>query len=57
MTSLQSVYKVNMYKEIKIHFEGDKVNDAGGLLREWIHIAVKELFNPEMGVFSPTNTD
>lgn len=33
MTSIQSVYKVNMHKEIKIQFVGDKVNDAGGLLR------------------------
>lgn len=51
MTSLQSAKKVNMYKEIKIVFDGDKVNDAGGLLREWIHLATKELFNPEIGIF------
>ncbi len=25
--------KVNMHKEVKIRFNNDKVNDAGGLLR------------------------
>lgn len=33
--------KVNMYKEVKIQFSGDKVNDAGGLLREWMHMIIK----------------
>ena len=56
MTSLQSIYKVNIHKEIKIQFAGDKVNDAGGLLREWVHLAVKELFNPEVAIFEAANT-
>ena len=33
MSSLIESAKVNMYKEVKIEFHGDKVNDAGGLLR------------------------
>ena len=33
MTSLMAVKTVNMYKEVKINFIGDKVEDAGGLLR------------------------
>jgi hypothetical protein len=33
MTSIIAASKVNMYKEVKIQFSGDKVNDAGGLLR------------------------
>ena len=33
MSSLVSYEKINMHKEVKIEFIGDKVNDAGGLLR------------------------
>lgn len=41
MSSLIHSKKVNMYKEVKIEFVGDKVNDAGGLLREWMHLVIK----------------
>ena len=41
MSSLVTYPKVNMHKEVKIEFIGDKVNDAGGLLREWTHMVVK----------------
>jgi E3 ubiquitin-protein ligase HUWE1 len=40
MSSLIESKKVNMYKEVKIEFVGDKVNDAGGLLREWMHLVI-----------------
>ena len=31
-------------------FVGDeKVNDAGGLMREWMSLIVKELAKPELG--------
>jgi hypothetical protein len=33
MSSLVEYKKVNMHKEVKIQFIGEKVNDAGGLLR------------------------
>jgi hypothetical protein len=33
MSSLIHSKKVDMHKEVKIQFVGDKVNDAGGLLR------------------------
>ena len=39
MTSFNEVKKVNMHKEVKIDFLKEKVNDAGGLLREWMHLA------------------
>lgn len=41
MGSLVESKKVNMHKEVKIEFLGEKVNDAGGLLREWIHMVIK----------------
>lgn len=43
-SSLNGIRKVNMLKEIKIIFEGDIVDDAGGLLKEWIHLCLVELF-------------
>ena len=43
-SSLDGIRKVNMLKEIKIIFEGDIVDDAGGLLKEWIHLCLVELF-------------
>jgi hypothetical protein len=45
MTSLAAIAKVNMHKEVKIDFVKEKVNDAGGLLREWMHLAIKEIFD------------
>ena len=40
-----------IYQEIKIYIENDKVNDAGGLFREWVFLLTKELFKPENGIF------
>ena len=44
-------------KELKIKFETDKVNDAGGLLREWIYLVNKEIFNENAGLFSLAETE
>ena len=30
--------------------EGDKVMDAGGILREWIYLIMKEIFHPNTGI-------
>lgn len=38
-----------------MQFADDKVNDAGGLLREWMHMIIKEMFG-ETGIFEKTNT-
>lgn len=50
MTSIYAANKVNMHKEVKIQFADDKVNDAGGLMREWMHMIIKEMFS-ETGIF------
>lgn len=57
INSLNEVKKVNMHKEVKIEFVGDKVNDAGGLLREWIYLVIKEMFDYPTGLFNIANTD
>lgn len=56
MTSLAAIRKVNMHKEVKIDFVKEKVNDAGGLLREWMHLAIKEIFDESTGIFALCNT-
>lgn len=39
-------------QEVKVEFKNDeKVNDAGGLLREWVNLILKELVKPEIGKF------
>lgn len=57
MSSLIQSKKVNMYKQVKIEFAGDKVNDAGGLLREWMHMVIKEMFDEFTGMFQLCKTD
>ena len=57
MNSLIESKKVNMHKEVKIQFIGEKVNDAGGLLREWIHMVIKEIFDDSTGICSIANTE
>eukprot|EP01017_Pseudomicrothorax_dubius_P041262 TRINITY_DN6577_c0_g2_i2.p1 TRINITY_DN6577_c0_g2~~TRINITY_DN6577_c0_g2_i2.p1 ORF type:complete len:411 (+),score=58.94 TRINITY_DN6577_c0_g2_i2:61-1293(+) len=46
-----------LHKELKIEFEGELLNDAGGLLREWINLNIRELFKPETGIFRKSDAD
>ena len=57
MGSLVESSKVDMHKEVKIEFLGEKVNDAGGLLRQWIHMVIKELFDFSTGLFTIASTE
>lgn len=58
MSSIQQLEKINMRKEIKIKFDSEEVDDAGGVLREWMNLAIKEIFNFEMtGLMKLCNTD
>lgn len=44
------IFRTLQNKEVKVEFNGDeKVNDAGGLLREWMSLTIKELVNPNLG--------
>jgi len=47
----------DMRKEFQIGFEGELAQDAGGLLKEWLTILIKELFSGEMGLFVRTDTE
>ncbi len=33
------------------------MNDAGGLLREWMHMIIKEVFDFDTGLFQLANTE
>jgi hypothetical protein len=46
-----------MHKEVKVDFIGDKVLDAGGLLREWLLLLFKELTNQNLGLFTLAETE
>ena len=41
MSCHDQMKKTNFHKEVKIKFDDEFVEDAGGLLREWIHLALK----------------
>jgi E3 ubiquitin-protein ligase HUWE1 len=57
LSSLGSINKCNLYKEVKVDFIGDKVQDAGGLLREWLLLLFKELTHPNLGLFMLAETE
>lgn len=50
--------QINPRKEIKIEFVNEeKINDAGGLLREWVHLISKEITNRDIGLFKIADGD
>ena len=51
MSCYEQMKAINFHKEVKIKFDDESVEDAGGLLREWIHLTMKELFSLELGLF------
>ena len=46
--SMEKIEKVNLYKEVKIAFDGEDGLDAGGLFREWFNICFKSLESDEL---------
>ena len=36
---------------MKTFFDNEKVNDAGGLLREWIYLLTIDIFSEKIGIF------
>jgi len=56
LTSLNAIELVNLHKEVKISINGDKVQDAGGLLREWVHMITKEIFEKNTGNIALRNS-
>lgn len=58
MSTLGAIHGINWHKEVKIIIAGEeRVMDAGGLLREWINLLMKEIIHPESGMFVLAETD
>ena len=45
MSSYHTLQTINLRKELKISLSGEEVDDAGGVLREWMHLCVQDIFN------------
>lgn len=57
-STIKNIKKVNLHKEVKIVFEEErKINDAGGLLREFVNLYSKEVFKAEKGLFVQGETE
>lgn len=41
--------------DVNVVFKGEEGIDGGGLSREWITLALKEVFNPDVGLFTTTS--
>ena len=55
--SMEQFDKINIYKELKIYYNGEVNQDAGGLIREWITMLFKKLQSPEEELFERTDTN
>ena len=55
--SIEEIKYVNLWREIKISFNGEVSNDAGGLFREWFIILIEELEKKEMKLFERSECD
>jgi len=46
--SIKKYEKIDPFKELKINFTGEVSHDAGGIIREWFTLIIKELQSPEL---------
>lgn len=57
MSSNAQFDKINFHKEVKINFnDDDEAMDAGGLLRQWMSLCIKEVFCKDLGILSLCET-
>lgn len=56
-TSITQWNKIDPKKELKINFKGEVSNDAGGLIREWFTVVLKEIQDPARGLFKRSDND
>ena len=53
--TLKKIESFDLHKELKINFLNDKVLDAGGLMREWIYLIMKDFV--KVGLFEKADTE
>jgi hypothetical protein len=56
-SSRVGLLNINLHKELKIFFDDEVVNDAGGLLREWMYMFIKQIFDKQAGIFEQCVTE
>ena len=49
--TFEKIKKIDLFKELKINFAGEVSYDAGGIIREWFYVLIKELQTPKLGIF------
>jgi hypothetical protein len=47
--SIEKIKNIDLLKEVKINFSGEVSHDAGGIIREWFYILIKELQSSNLG--------
>ena len=55
--SVEKIEFVDLWRELKISFNGEISSDAGGLYREWFTILIEELEKKEMKLFEKSDCD
>ena len=55
--SIKEIEYVDLWREVKISFNGEVSYDAGGLFREWFIILIEELEKKEMQLFERSECD
>ena len=55
--SVEKIEFVDLWRELKISFNGEIASDAGGLYREWFTILIEELEKKEMKLFERAECD
>jgi E3 ubiquitin-protein ligase HECTD2 len=51
LNQISAVRPLDLKKRLKIEFVGEEGVDAGGLTKEWMMLLVKDLFDPQYGMF------
>ena len=51
LDTLNQINDLDFFKELKINFENEVSNDAGGLLKEWFTLVFEEVFSSSFGLF------
>ena len=55
--AVMSLNRKDLRKMWRFEFIGEAGIDAGGLAREWFHLVSKEIFDPDMGFWSSSDTN
>jgi len=51
ITQLQMASKEDLKKPLRVKFEGEEAEDAGGVTKEFFLLLIKEILNPDYGMF------